>query len=266
MVNGVKWFVCVCFRTALDVHGRLHVRLQEQENNTWTGYIEDPRLGDKDDIGALYYVIAVILIYGLSIVMMIASHIRKNKQDCQLRTYLKEMANLRKVDRREKLMERITALAAATKTKGGVRNDAELGPGKGLFRIGSKGSFRLGSNRSSVKGPHHHIGGGGVGVGVGVGVGGGVLRAPLAEEDPREALETKRAALGDDLSRLDDGNETADSEYLELPVDSALDMNLLTPSANATPLTSASATPSPPPRHKLKPLAKITFVDEGFVL
>ena len=257
----------MCFRTALDVHGRLHVRLQEQENNTWTGYIEDPRLGDKDDIGALYYVIAVILIYGLSIVMMIASHIRKNKQDCQLRTYLKEMANLRKVDRREKLMERITALAAATKTKGGVRNDAELGPGKGLFRIGSKGSFRLGSNRSSMKGPHHHIGGGGAGVGVGVGVGGGgVLRAPLAEEDPREALGTKRAALGDDLSRLDDGNETADSEYLELPVDSALDMNLLTPSANATPLTSASATPSPPPRHKLKPLAKITFVDEGFVL
>ena len=171
------------------------------------------------------------------------------------------MANLRKVDRREKLMERITALAAATKGKGSPRNDKEE-PGKGLFRLGSKGSFRLGSNRSSVKEPPHSRGGGGGGVG---GVG-GVLRAPLAEEDPRESLVTKRETPGDDFSRLDDGNETADSEYLELPVDSALDMNRLTPSANATPLTSASATPSPPPRHKLKPLARITFVDEGFVL
>ena len=42
-----------------------------------------------DDIGALYYVVAVILIYGLSIVLMIASHIRKNKQDNQLKAYLK---------------------------------------------------------------------------------------------------------------------------------------------------------------------------------
>ena len=33
----------------------------------------------EDDVGALYYVVAVILIYGCSILMMIASYIRKNK-------------------------------------------------------------------------------------------------------------------------------------------------------------------------------------------
>ncbi|XP_005102799.1 uncharacterized protein LOC101863595 [Aplysia californica] len=100
-------------RTALDVHGKLHIRLQHrpEENNTWVGYIEDPRRGQDDDIGALYYVVAVIFIYGLSIVMMIASHIRRNKQDNQLRTYLKEMATLRKSDRREKVLSKMTDLA-----------------------------------------------------------------------------------------------------------------------------------------------------------
>jgi hypothetical protein len=33
----------------------------------------------QDDVGALYYVVAVIFIYGCSILMMIASYIRKNK-------------------------------------------------------------------------------------------------------------------------------------------------------------------------------------------
>jgi len=34
---------------------------------------------EQDDVGALYYVVAVILIYGCSILMMIASYVRKNK-------------------------------------------------------------------------------------------------------------------------------------------------------------------------------------------
>ena len=110
-----------------------------------------------------------------------------------------------------------------------------------------------------------------------VGGGGGVLPGPpVLEGDPRQALMMRRDAPRDDFLRsaADDGNETADSEFLELPVDSALDMNRLSPSGNASPLTSASATPSPPPRHGhghgqgqgLKAMAKITFVDEGFVL
>ncbi|CAG5128407.1 unnamed protein product, partial [Candidula unifasciata] len=98
---------------SLDVNGRLNIRIQQtqDDNITWVGYIEDPRRAGDDDIGALYYVVAVILIYGLSIVMMIASHIRKNKQDNQLRTYLKEMAKLRKNDRREKVLSKINDIS-----------------------------------------------------------------------------------------------------------------------------------------------------------
>ena len=35
----------------------------------------------ESSIGALYYVIAVVLIYGFSIILMIGSQIRKNKHD-----------------------------------------------------------------------------------------------------------------------------------------------------------------------------------------
>lgn len=35
----------------------------------------------QSSIGALYYVIAVVLIYGFSIILLIASQIRKNKHD-----------------------------------------------------------------------------------------------------------------------------------------------------------------------------------------
>lgn len=100
-------------KNSLEINGKLNIRIQQtqDENITWVGYIEDPRRAGEDDIGALYYVVAVILIYGLSIVMMIASHIRKNKQDNQLRTYLKEMAKLRKDDRREKVLSKIHDIA-----------------------------------------------------------------------------------------------------------------------------------------------------------
>ncbi|KAL8622523.1 hypothetical protein ACOMHN_034186 [Nucella lapillus] len=242
---------CVlCHRTALDVHGRLHVRLHQQENDTWVGVIEDPRMGEKDDIGALYYVVAVILIYGLSIVMMIASHIRKNKQDCQLRAYLKEMALLRKADRRDKLMDRINSLAAAAKV---LKTAGEEGA-KELFKLSSKGSFRLGSKRNSVKDAAATV----------AKVAKKDPEVPLIE-DPSQGLMMKN--IGGEAARQHDGNETTDSgDYLDLPVDFTLDMNRLTPSANVTPLTSASATPSPPPRHIHRTKAKISFEDESFIL
>lgn len=37
--------------------------------------------GSQSSIGAVYYVIAVVLIYGFSIILMIGSQIRKNKHD-----------------------------------------------------------------------------------------------------------------------------------------------------------------------------------------
>ncbi|XP_067678364.1 uncharacterized protein [Haliotis asinina] len=119
-------------RAALD-SGLLNIRIHSQENNSWVGVIEDPRLSrDYDDIGALYYVVAVVLIYGLSIVMMIASHIRKNKQDNQLRTYLKEMVLLRKKVRREKLFDKMSAFTSITtgSFKKKLTGDGSPKPGK----------------------------------------------------------------------------------------------------------------------------------------
>ena len=91
----------------------LQFRIETANNETLVAYV-DNRQANYDNIGALYYVVAVVLIYGLSIVMMIASHIRKNKQDSQLRAYLKDMAALRKKNRREKILEKMTDIASKT--------------------------------------------------------------------------------------------------------------------------------------------------------
>lgn len=238
----------VC-RTALDVHGRLHLRLHDMGNDTWLGYIEDRRrYNENDDIGALYYVIAVIFIYGLSIVMMIASHIRKNKQDCQLRAYLKEMAILRKADRREKLMGRISTLANANKFKAPPKNDDAKEETEGLVRSGSKGTPRIEPKVGSTKHSAHPASARSVGGNT---------------SDDSRSLQLLKKGLGDD----DDGARTEEegaTDSVFLPVDFAMEMNRLTPLA--TPMTTPSATPSPPARHNVKMKTRICFVDEGDIL
>lgn len=91
-----------------------NLRLRIRTNNHTMEAVVDTIRKDSDDIGALYYVVAVVFIYGFSIVMMIASHIRKNKHDNQLRVYLKEMAVLRKNDRREKLAGTLSTFTKTT--------------------------------------------------------------------------------------------------------------------------------------------------------
>ena len=103
------------FQYRMSDFSNFRFRVEAAQNDSYVAFIEK-KPTDYDNIGALYYVVAVVLIYGLSIVMMIASHIRRNKQDGQLRTYLKEMAALRKKNRREQLLEKMTTLA----TKSGV--------------------------------------------------------------------------------------------------------------------------------------------------
>jgi len=53
-----------------------------------------PSTAGKDDSGAGYYVIVVILVYGMSIVALIASHIKRKHskllEDRQIHKYLKE--------------------------------------------------------------------------------------------------------------------------------------------------------------------------------
>lgn len=84
----------------------------------------------QDDVGALYYVVAVILIYGCSILMMIASYIRKNKVDRRLNRYLKEMANVRKRERR------MTLMSTAAKSKRPATTGGPDGGGAGAGGAG----------------------------------------------------------------------------------------------------------------------------------
>ena len=49
-----------------------------------------------DSVGALCYVVVIIILYACSILMLIASYIRKNREDQRLKRYLKEMAFVRK--------------------------------------------------------------------------------------------------------------------------------------------------------------------------
>lgn len=68
-------------------------------------YVED------DSIGALCYVVVIIILYACSILMMIASYIRKNREDQRLKRYLKEMAFVRKREMR------LTVLTAASRAR-----------------------------------------------------------------------------------------------------------------------------------------------------
>ena len=97
------------YRT-IEATRNMRFRIQATNNETFVAIL-DTHETEYDNNGAVYYVVVVVLIYGLSIVMMIASHIRRNNQDGQLRSYLKEMAILRKKNRREKLLEKMTDLA-----------------------------------------------------------------------------------------------------------------------------------------------------------
>ncbi|KAL3869238.1 hypothetical protein ACJMK2_041945 [Sinanodonta woodiana] len=108
----------------------VRLRIITSKNETFIAYVDDPHSSSYDNIGALYYVVAVVFIYALSIVMMIASHIRKNKQDSQLRVYLKEMALLRKKDRREKLFEKMSDIANKAKPKANDSTTNNSGNGK----------------------------------------------------------------------------------------------------------------------------------------
>ena len=115
-----------------------------------------------DDVGALYYVIAVIFIYGCSILMMIASYIRKNKTDRKLNRYLKEMANVRKRERQMQLLNATAKAATITQCenktgklteitetceKAGTAKMPAKSPPKLTFRLETAGPQKLYSDQ-----------------------------------------------------------------------------------------------------------------------
>ena len=111
--------------------GKIKFRIKDQGNGTYiASIIESSTAGrnvnstgrdvHEEEVQALYYVLAVIFIYGLSIVMMIASIIRKNNLDRKLNQYLKEMAIVRK---REQQMKFYSAAAKLACTESGQNGD-----------------------------------------------------------------------------------------------------------------------------------------------
>ena len=89
--------------------------LLESENST-AASTEDT----YDDQGALYYVVAVVMIYGFSIILMIASVIKKSRHDNGLSKYMEDMDKVRQLERRQQKFK--TRMAMQNKGKGSLVN------------------------------------------------------------------------------------------------------------------------------------------------
>ena len=91
--------------------GLFWLRITHLENGSFVAsVISDPTKpqnessvhhGDYDDTGAVYYVIAVLFIYGFSIILMIGSSIKKSKHDGGVNKYMKDMAKVQRAERRQ---------------------------------------------------------------------------------------------------------------------------------------------------------------------
>ncbi len=88
-------------------------KIEQMDNGSFVAsVVHEAAVKQKDDLGALYYVVVVIFLYGCSILMMIASYIRKNNVDRKLNRYLKEMAVVRKRERQLQLFQAAAKAAA----------------------------------------------------------------------------------------------------------------------------------------------------------
>ena len=68
---------------------------REQNSTTLT------KASTYDDTGALYYVVAVVLMYGFSIILMIGSSVKKSKQDHGVHKYMKNLDKIKRLERRQ---------------------------------------------------------------------------------------------------------------------------------------------------------------------
>ncbi|KAK2194081.1 hypothetical protein NP493_2g01031 [Ridgeia piscesae] len=73
------------------------LRVSGNKSSDWLGIA--PPNAHYDDEGALYYIIVIILVYGMSIIMMIVSLIKKSKQDNAVTRYMKDIDNIRRLER-----------------------------------------------------------------------------------------------------------------------------------------------------------------------
>ena len=57
--------------------------------------------GPYDSVGALYYVVAVVFLYGFSIILMIGSLIKKTEADHGVSKYMSDLDKIRRLERRQ---------------------------------------------------------------------------------------------------------------------------------------------------------------------
>ena len=116
------------------IEGSFTFKVEKSDNGSFVASVvqETKHTQLRDDVGALYYVVAVIFIYGCSILMMIASYIRKNKIDRRMNRYLKEMATVRK---RERQLQLISAAAKAAAARQSFSRAVSFSGPSGLFGI-----------------------------------------------------------------------------------------------------------------------------------
>ena len=95
----------------MDMKSRnsLHLQIKQLHSGTYFASVIDEThhynistvQNEYDDTGALYYVIAVVLMYGCSIILMIGSSIKKSKNDNGVHKYMKDMDKIKRLARRQ---------------------------------------------------------------------------------------------------------------------------------------------------------------------
>ena len=82
----------------------LTFKITQYGNNSFIGEIVNTNMTksqsqtEYDNEGAVYYVLAVIFMYGCSILLMIGSFIKKTKHDNHITTYMKDMEKVRRLE------------------------------------------------------------------------------------------------------------------------------------------------------------------------
>ena len=101
---------------------QLELQIVQLQNKSWIAVLLESENSTAsteapyDDQGALYYVVAVVMIYGFSIILMIASFIKKSRHDNGLSKYMEDMDKVRQLERRQQKFK--TRMAMQNKGKG----------------------------------------------------------------------------------------------------------------------------------------------------
>ena len=110
VVFNVAGFFSICCLSAMEfaLKNGIQFQLIKVGNNSYIARLEKSASSDNgtlsdpyDPTGALYYVVAVVFLYGFSIVLMIGSLVKRSKSDHGVSKYMKEMDTVRRLERRQ---------------------------------------------------------------------------------------------------------------------------------------------------------------------